>query len=226
MTKLIINDRYQLIDLNKANTMFDINLIVNSKEEEEFQACIISQNQLDNGNQPEFRNFKGKMKVHLKNLDEESSHETQYLCIKKIDGTLEIEYDIIYNDLPEKEENPSTIENYQPPIPKIKKTIFTLRNLIILILVIVIGYLLYSFWIKKTIKDVPLPPTTENIKDVVKKVSENTVCAVEDISENVVVEPIKEVVEKVKESIKSPSLNSSESELDFLSKLKKLQNDE
>jgi len=226
MTKLIINDRYQLIDLNKDNIMFDINLIVNSKEEEEFQACIISQNQLDNGNEPEFRNFKGKMKVHLKNLDEESSHETQYLCVKKVEGTLEIEYDIIYNDLPEKEENPSTIENYQPSIPKIKKTIFTLRNLIILILVIVIGYLLYSFWIKKTIKDVPLPSTTENIKDVVKKVSENTVCAVEDISENVVVEPIKEVVEKIKESIKSPSLNSSESELDFLSKLKKLQTDE
>ena len=225
MTKLNINDRYQLIDLNKDNIMFDINLIVNAKDEEEFQACIVSQNQLDDGSEPDFRNFKGKMKVHLKNLDENNTHETQYLCIKKVDGNLEVEYDIIYNDLPEKE--PPTIENYQPPIPKIKKTIFTPRNLIILVLVIAIGYLLYNFWNKKSkkvIKDI-----VEKVKETTEEVIENVSDTVEEVVENVVTnvgEPVKEVIEQVKESIKSPSLISSESELDFLSKLKKLQADE
>jgi len=181
MTKLIINDRYQLIDLNKDNVMFDINLIVNAKEEQEFQACVVSQNQLDNGEEPDFRIFKGKMKVHLKNLDENSTHETQYLCIKKVDGNLEVEYDIIYNDLPEKE--PPTIENYQPPIPKIKKTIFTPRNLIILVLVIAIGYLLYNFWNRKSknaIKNV-VENTVEKVKETTEEVVENVSTTVEEV---------------------------------------------
>jgi hypothetical protein len=229
MTKLNINDRYQLIDLNKNNIMFDINLVVNASGDEEFQACIVSQNQLDNGEEPEFRNFKGKMKVHLKNLDESSEHETQYLCIKKVDGNIEVEYDIIYNDLPEKEPQDNdllNVEKYQPPIPKKKKTIFTIRNLIILAVVVIIGFLLYKFWTRKSKKTIE--NVSEKIKETVEEVTENVSNTVEEVVENAsaAVEPVKEVVEKVKETIKSPSLNSSDSELDFLAKLKKLQSND
>lgn len=241
MTKLIINDRYQLIDLNKDKSLFNIDLTVVTKESErdqEFQACIVSQTQLDNGEEPDFRNFKGKMKVHLKNLDENSNHETQFLCIKKVSGTLEIEYNVVFNDLPEKEE-PNIIENYKQPQQeiKIKKTIFSLRNLVILVLVIAIGYFLYTYWTKKSKnKEVLIPKPLEDAKDILKgneeasilkateEVSKDILKAAEEVSTTVVT-PVTTVVEKVKETIKSPSLNSSQSELDFLSKLKKLQAD-
>lgn len=167
--KLIINKHQQLIDLNKDITIFDITVDVKCKNpDDEFQGCIISQKELDLGNSPEFRNFKGKMKVRIAN--KKDNYQNHYLCLKRDGEPCEVEYNIVFNEvtpeLPNEDENipiddPSISRNKMehiiknkmggtPYSPVVKKTLFTGKNIILFIILILIVYLFYVLWFRKS----------------------------------------------------------------------------
>ena len=150
MPSVTLSDQKQLIDLNQDKTLFDIEVVVTHKNPgESFQAVIVNQTELDNG-EVNYKTFAGQLKARLTN--NKPVYQNYFLCIK---GNGQVDYNIKLNPDPDPEPEKPMI----PTIPKIvkaqkKESIFNMKTLLILAIVIGIGVGLYFMWTssKTTIK--------------------------------------------------------------------------
>lgn len=155
MPSLTLSDQKQLIDLNQDKTLFDIEVLVTHKDSSaSFEAVILNQTELDSGN-INYKTFTGQLKARLTN--NKPIYQNYFLCIK---GSGEVQYDIKLNQDPTPEPEKPLIPPLQPIVKKPKKeSIFSMRTLLILLLVVGIGVGLYYMWSgsKTTIKKIETP---------------------------------------------------------------------
>ena len=155
MPSLTLSDQKQLIDLNQDKTLFDIEVLVTHKDSTaSFDAVILNQTELDSGN-INYKTFTGQLKARLTN--NKPIYQNYFLCIK---GSGEVQYDIKLNPDPTPEPEKPLIPPLQPIVKKPKKeSIFSMRTLLILLLVVGIGVGLYYMWSgsKTTIKKLEAP---------------------------------------------------------------------
>jgi hypothetical protein len=150
MPSVTLSDQKQLIDLNQDKTLFDIEVIVTHKNpEESFQAVILNQTELDNG-EVNYKTFTGQLKARLTN--NKPVYQNYFLCVK---GKGQVDYSIKLNPDPEPEKEKPMIPNIPQMVKAQKKeSIFNMKTLLILAIVIGIGVGLYFMWTssKTTIK--------------------------------------------------------------------------
>ena len=155
MPSLTLSDQKQLVDLNQDKTLFDIEVLVTHKDSSaSFEAVILNQTELDSGN-INYKTFTGQLKARLTN--NKPIYQNYFLCIK---GSGEVQYDIKLNPDPTPEPEKPLIPPLQPIVKKPKKeSIFSMRTLLILLLVVGIGVGLYYMWSgsKTTIKKLEAP---------------------------------------------------------------------
>ena len=136
-------------------TLFDIEVLVTHKDSSaSFEAVILNQTELDSGN-INYKTFTGQLKARLTN--NKPIYQNYFLCIK---GSGEVQYDIKLNPDPTPEPEKPLIPPLQPIVKKPKKeSIFSMRTLLILLLVVGIGVGLYYMWSgsKTTIKKLEAP---------------------------------------------------------------------
>lgn len=182
MPSLTLSDQKQLIDLNQDKTLFDIEVLVTHKDSNaSFEAVILNQTELDSGN-INYKTFTGQLKARLTN--NKPIYQNYFLCIR---GSGEVQYDIKLNPDPTPEPEKPLIPPMQPIVKKPKKeSIFSMRTLLILLLVVGIGVGLYYMWSgsKTTIKKIespieapvltnttPIVPAPIDVPNVVTKVA-------------------------------------------------------
>lgn len=183
MPSLTLSDQKQLIDLNQDKTLFDIEVLVTHKDSSaSFEAVILNQTELDSGN-IKYKTFTGQLKARLTN--NKPIYQNYFLCIR---GSGEVQYDIKLNPDPTPEPEKPLIPPMQPIVKKPKKeSIFSMRTLLILLLVVGIGVGLYYMWSgsKTTIKKIespieapvltnttpPIVPSSPDVPTVVSKVA-------------------------------------------------------
>lgn len=155
MPSLTLSDQKQLIDLNQDKTLFDIEVLVTHKDSSaSFESVILNQTELDSGN-INYKTFTGQLKARLTN--NKPIYQNYFLCIR---GAGEVQYDIKLNPDPTPEPEKPLIPPLRPIVKKPKKeSIFSMRTLLILLLVVGIGVGLYYMWSgsKTTIKKIETP---------------------------------------------------------------------
>ena len=67
MRTLSLKTQKQLIDLNEDLTLFDLVVSVKSKDSSEFDAVILTQTELDNQQDLQYKKFQGTMQARLVN---------------------------------------------------------------------------------------------------------------------------------------------------------------
>ena len=156
MPSLTLSDQKQLIDLNQDKTLFDIEVsVTHKKSNESFNAVILNQTELDSGN-VSYKTFTGQLKARLTN--NKPIYQNYFLCIK---GTGEVDYEIKVNPEPTPEPEKPLIPPIPPIVKKLKKdSIFSMRTLLILLLVVGIGVGLYYIWTGSKTKIKKLEVTT------------------------------------------------------------------
>jgi len=150
MRKLSLKSQKQLVDLNEDLTLFDLVVSVKSKDAKEFDAVILTQTELDNQKDFDYKKFSGAMQARL--VNDKNVYQNYFLCIKS-DKPQDVEIDIVQNPPPVPKEEPPLIPPPQipriqsiPQQPKKKSTIFTLKTLLIVLAVVGIGVGLYFLW--------------------------------------------------------------------------------
>lgn len=178
MRTLSLKPQKQLIDLNEDLVLFDLVVSVKSKDAKEFDAVILTQTELDNQQDLQYKKFQGAMQARL--VNDKNVYQNYFLCIKA-DKPQDVEIDIVQNPPPEPIQEPPLIpppEITQPPVmqppvtQKKKSSIFSWKTLLIILAVVGIGVGLYFLWgnggAKDALKDACDAPTvSEVVGDVI-----------------------------------------------------------
>ncbi len=169
MRKLSLKPQKQLVDLNEDLTLFDLVVSVKSKDAQEFDAVVLTQTELDNQQDMQYKKFQGAMQARL--VNDKNVYQNYFLCIKS-DKPQEVEIDIVQNPPPIPQEEPPLIPPpvLPPPIqkhiPKKKSSIFTMKTMLIILAVVGIGVGLYFLWNsggKKAVADACEAPTVSEV---------------------------------------------------------------
>jgi hypothetical protein len=202
MRTLSLKTQKQLIDLNEDLTLFDLVVSVKSKDSSEFDAVILTQTELDNQQDLQYKKFQGAMQARL--VNDKNVYQNYFLCIKS-DKPHNVEIDIVQNPPPELQEEPPLIPPLIPPvmqpqvIPKKKSSIFTWKTLLIILAIVGIGVGLYYLWGSNG-------GTKALLKDVCKDTTSGVV-----VSDVIPTSPVK---------IETPSVNTKASSPGLISRLK------
>jgi hypothetical protein len=169
MQKLTLTPKKQLIDLNKDQILFDIEVTaVTDNQDIEFEGCILNQTELDNG-VFNYKKFKGALKARIKN--DKNIYQNYFLCLKSTTGSYPININIINHPPPEQFKEPLIESLSIPPRisskPKKSQSIFNFKTLIILAITIGIGVGLFYLWkgggVKSSNLDIPFVNNIPNL---------------------------------------------------------------
>ena len=148
MTKLVLSNKRQLIDINEDATLFDIDVTVTADSKYEFQAAVINQTQLDAGD-INYQVFSGNMGVKVKN--DKNVYQNHFLVLKS-DKPGNVEVTLMKNQPPTAYQPPPEMpEIFTPPVQPIKavkkpQSIFTMRTLFIILTLVGLGVGLFFMW--------------------------------------------------------------------------------
>jgi len=150
MTKLVLSNKRQLIDINEDATLFDIDVTVTADSKYEFQAAVVNQTQLDAGD-INYQVFSGNMGVKVKN--DKNVYQNHFLVLKS-EKPGNVEVTLMKNQPPppfQPAPPPEIPEIFAPPIQqplKVKKSqsIFTMRTLFIILVLVGLGVGLFFMW--------------------------------------------------------------------------------
>ncbi len=202
MRTLSLKTQKQLIDLNEDLTLFDLVVSVKSKDSSEFDAIILTQTELDNQQDLQYKKFQGAMQARL--VNDKNVYQNYFLCIKS-DKPHDVEIDIVQNPPPElKEEPPLIPPPLIPPVmqPQVvhkkKSSIFTWKTLLIILTIVGISVGLYYLWGSGGTKAV--------LKDMCKDTTSGVV-----VGNVIPTSPVK---------IETPSVNTKASSPGLISRLK------
>jgi len=172
MHTLTLASQKQLVDLNEDRTLFDIEVSVTAEDPtEQFEAVILNQTELDSG-EVNYQVHQGAMEARL--VNDKNMYQNYFLCVRGTTGK-KVNIVIKHNPPPPEaieEEAFTEQEEYMdeseiipiplPPLPpkKAETSIFSLRSLFIVIIIVGIGIGLYFLWKGgKTIEGTTLPTT-------------------------------------------------------------------
>ena len=166
MHTLTLASQKQLVDLNEDRTLFDIEVAVTAEDpNEQFEAVILSQTELDDG-EVNYQIHQGVMEARL--VNDKNIYQNYFLCVRGTKGK-KVNIVIKHNTPPEEavEEEFAEYEDESeimpiplPPLPKkIVSSIFSMKSLFIVVIIVGIGIGLYFLWKDKTIEGVDLPKT-------------------------------------------------------------------
>lgn len=144
---LTVNSKKQLVDLNEDLVNFHIQLKVTPQEKGEFHAAIVKQTDLDSGN-IEYQKFSKPFAANIENTD--NNYQNHFLCLKA-DNDIPVKVQIQRRGLGRTPEPEPIIPEAPPsPMPTLSKKaptgFFTMKNIILLIVVIGIGVGIYFMW--------------------------------------------------------------------------------
>ena len=181
MPDIILRPKRQLFDLNEDKTTFDIEVNVTCKKPTDvFQAVIITQTELDNGNVT-YKDFTGGMKARLTN--NKNVYQNHFLCMKS-DQNTNVNLDIIRKEAPPLPPQENLLQPPQQQLPIRPKTpppsLFNFKTVIIILLVVGIGVGLYFLWqpgstgapaLKDTAKAAAPVASTPNVSSLTEQVN-------------------------------------------------------
>tara|TARA_B110000037_G_scaffold148004_1_gene167188 strand:+ start:127 stop:762 length:636 start_codon:yes stop_codon:yes gene_type:complete len=159
MHTLTLASQKQLVDLNEDRTLFDIEVAVTAEDPtEQFEAVILSQTELDSG-EVNYQVHPGAMEARL--VNDKNIYQNYFLCVRGTKGK-KVNIVIKHNPPPpeavEEEAFTEPEEDYVDeseimPIPlppllpkKVESSIFSLRSLFIVVIIVGIGIGLYFLW--------------------------------------------------------------------------------
>jgi hypothetical protein len=158
MHTLTLASQKQLVDLNEDRTLFDIEVAVTAEDPtEQFEAVILSQTELDNG-EVNYQVHQGAMEARL--VNDKNLYQNYFLCVRGTKGK-KVNIEIKHNPPPleaVEEEAFTEQEEYideseimpipLPPLPpkKAPSSIFSMRSLFIVVIIVGIGIGLYFLW--------------------------------------------------------------------------------
>ena len=150
MTKLVLSNKRQLIDINEDATLFDIDVTVSADPSFEFKAAVVNQTQLDAGD-INYNQFKGGMGVKVSN--NKNIYQNHFLVLKS-DKPGNVEVTLMKNPAPVNQPPPPPIpENFiTPPMkqplarPKKSQSIFTMRTVFIILILLGLGVGIFFMW--------------------------------------------------------------------------------
>jgi len=156
MHTLTLASQKQLVDLNEDKTLFDIEVTVTAEDpNEQFEAVILNQTELDSG-EVNYQVHQGGMEARL--VNDKNLYQNYFLCMRGTKGK-KVNIEIKHNPPPpEAVEEEYIEEKYEeeseilpiplPPLPPKKKesSIFSLRSLFIVVIIVGIGIGLYFLW--------------------------------------------------------------------------------
>ena len=148
MTKLVLSNKRQLIDINEDETLFDVDVTVTADPSYEFNAAVINQTQLDSGD-IKYNQFTGGMGVKVSN--DKNIYQNHFLILKSnTPGNVEVT--LMKNQPPKITQPLPPPENFLPPVKRppvhVKKSqsIFTMRTLFIIMILLGLGVGLFFMW--------------------------------------------------------------------------------
>jgi len=181
MHTLTLASQKQLVDLNEDRTLFDIEVSVTAEDPtEQFEAVILNQTELDGG-EVNYKVHPGVMKARL--VNDKNIYQNYFLCVRGTKGK-KVNIEIKHNPAPPEaveeeaftepeeiyEEESEIIPIPLPPIPpkKAASSIFSLRSLFIVVIIVGIGIGLYFLWKggKTTAIDLPTTQSSSIIPDI------------------------------------------------------------
>jgi hypothetical protein len=171
MHTLTLASQKQLVDLNEDRTLFDIEVAVTAEDPtEQFEAVILSQTELDSG-EVNYQVHPGAMEARL--VNDKNIYQNYFLCVRGTKGK-KVNIEIKHNPPPEAAEEEAFTEPEEDyvdeseimPIPlppllpkKVESSIFSLRSLFIVVIIVGIGIGLYFLWKSGKTAAIDLPTT-------------------------------------------------------------------
>lgn len=168
--KYVLSGIKQLVDLNGDMTNFDLTFTVTSKDNRDFQAVVVDQNTLDTNPNPDYKIAPGIISGNI--VADQGIYQNYFLVLKcEQNENVEVTVDIEKNEIPrnplydatekfdDKNIDGKNMKAFgveaplqQPPVAnemqQIKKSIFSLRNILIVLAILVICALLYYYFFK------------------------------------------------------------------------------
>jgi len=162
----ILGKHNQLIDLNGDTVNFDITFVVTSENKETFEMAIVDQKTLDNSPDIPFRKaLQGSLSG---NIIQDSNEYQNYFLALKSGNSCKVNVEITKQEIPVKEspvlaptpipmqkrsiQQPVSPMKLPTPIPK--KSFFTMKYVVIGLIIIGGGFLLYHLYMRKEVKSV------------------------------------------------------------------------
>jgi hypothetical protein len=158
MHTLTLASQKQLVDLNEDRTLFDIEVAVTAEDPtEQFEAVILNQTGLDGG-EVNYQVHQGAMEARL--VNDKNLYQNYFLCLRGTKGK-KVNIVIKHNPPPpeaveeeEFTEQGEYIDDSEimpiplPPLPpkKAQSSIFSMRSLFIVVIIVGIGIGLYFLW--------------------------------------------------------------------------------
>jgi hypothetical protein len=158
MHTLTLASQKQLVDLNEDRTLFDIEVAVTAEDPtEQFEAVILNQTELDGG-EVNYQVHQGAMEARL--VNDKNLYQNYFLCLRGTKGK-KVNIVIKHNPPPpeaveeeEFTEQGEYIDDSEimpiplPPLPpkKAQSSIFSMRSLFIVVIIVGIGIGLYFLW--------------------------------------------------------------------------------
>jgi len=174
MHTLTLASQKQLVDLNEDRTLFDIEVSVTAEDpNEQFEAVILNQTELDSG-EVNYQVHQGAMEARL--VNDKNIYQNYFLCVRGTKGK-KVNIEIKHNPAPpEAIEEAFTEDDYEeeseimpiplPPLPpkKAPSSIFSMRSLFIVVIIVGIGIGLYFLWKGGSkLPEVPIVTNTTSI---------------------------------------------------------------
>ena len=161
--ELTVSNKKQLVDLNGDNVNFQVEVKVVPKSKGVYQAALVRQTDLDQGN-IQYQTFDKQFSARVENTD--NIYQNHFLCLKS-DTELPVTVTIDRKELgriePEIFEPPPPLPVITPPTST-DPGLFTTKNIIILVIVIGICVGIYIMWSEN--KEVSeICPTSVSIKN-------------------------------------------------------------
>jgi len=158
MHTLTLATQKQLVDLNEDRTLFDIEVAVTAEDPtEQFEAVILNQTELDD-DEVNYQVHQGAMEARL--VNDKNLYQNYFLCLRGTNGK-KVNIVIKHNPPPpeaveeeeftEQEEYIDDSEIMPIPLPplapkKTQSSIFSMRSLFIVAIIVGIGIGLYFLW--------------------------------------------------------------------------------
>ncbi len=150
--KLVLNEKQQMVDLNEDLVNFRLNLKVTPQKKGEYQAASVKQTDLDSGN-VNYQTFSKPFAAKIENTD--NVYQNHFLCLKSNTNQeclIQVERQALERT-PDPEPEPqfaAPVEQQPPqmqmPVTKSTSGIFSMKNIILMLVVLGIGVGIYFMW--------------------------------------------------------------------------------
>jgi hypothetical protein len=150
-----------LIDLNGDKTNFDLNFHVASKDKIPFEALVVSQENLDSGDELKYKHVsEGLISGNI--IADKGVYQNYFLLLKS-EEPLECEINVQIKDVPlnpeiqklqmsklnQQPENKPILHEIKDDKNNVDENFFNIRNIIIIVIIIAICLFIYFYFLKK-----------------------------------------------------------------------------